>query len=58
MSEFKSLEDRLDNWGATVRSPRFKPEVCAQWARLHVAPRERACVDLEISMLSSTTRKG
>ncbi|HDR8973777.1 hypothetical protein [Burkholderia vietnamiensis] len=46
MSEFKSLEERLHNWGATVRSPRFKPEVCAQWARLHVALRDKALAEM------------
>ncbi|EAY68944.1 hypothetical protein BDAG_01682 [Burkholderia dolosa AU0158] len=48
MSGFESIEERLDNWGATVRSPRFKPEVCAQWARLHVALRDKALAEMPI----------
>ncbi|KVV20310.1 hypothetical protein WK78_28920 [Burkholderia cepacia] len=48
MSEFRTMEERLDNWGATVRSPRFKPEVCAQWARLHVALRDKALAEMTI----------
>ncbi|MBU9340692.1 hypothetical protein [Burkholderia multivorans] len=48
MSGFESIEERLDNWGATVRSPRFKPEVCAQWARLHVALRDKAMAEMAL----------
>ncbi|MFM0022176.1 hypothetical protein [Paraburkholderia azotifigens] len=40
MSEFQSMEERLDNWGFTVRSPKFHDGVCAQWARLCVALRD------------------
>jgi hypothetical protein len=42
MSDFKKMEDRLDNWGFTVRSPKFQSGVCAQWARLFVALRDGA----------------
>ncbi|MDN7477758.1 hypothetical protein [Burkholderia multivorans] len=50
MSGFESIEERLDNWGATVRSPRFKPEVCAQWARLHVALRDKAMAEMALPL--------
>jgi len=40
MSQFKNMEERLDNWGITVRSPKFHDGVCAQWARLYVALRD------------------
>lgn len=36
---FESLEDRLENWSRTVRSPRFQSGVCAQWARWYVSIR-------------------
>ncbi|WP_175777620.1 hypothetical protein [Burkholderia anthina] len=48
MSNFRSIEERLDNWGRTVRSPLFKPEVCAQWARLHVALRDKTLAEMTI----------
>ena len=31
-----------------MRSPRFKPEVCAQWARLHVALRDKALAEMTL----------
>jgi hypothetical protein len=40
MSGFESIEERLDNWGFTVRSPKFQSGVCAQWAQLCVALRD------------------
>ncbi|MDN7871282.1 hypothetical protein QZM26_17890 [Burkholderia multivorans] len=40
MSGFESIEERLDNWGMTVRSPNLKAGVCAEWARLYVAMRD------------------
>ena len=36
---FESLEDRLENWSRTGRSPRFQSGVCAQWARWYVSIR-------------------
>ncbi|MBB5462889.1 hypothetical protein [Paraburkholderia sp. Cpub6] len=42
MSDFQNMEHRLDNWGSTVRSPKFHSGVCAQWARLCVALRDGA----------------
>jgi hypothetical protein len=42
MSEFQSIEERLDNWGFTVRSPKFQSGVCAQWAKMYVAIRDAA----------------
>ncbi|SEI42230.1 hypothetical protein [Paraburkholderia diazotrophica] len=42
MSEFQSIEERLDNWGFTVRSPKFQSGVCAQWAHMYVAMRDAA----------------
>jgi hypothetical protein len=40
MGEFKDMAERLDNWGMTVRAPKFQEGVCAQWARLYVALRD------------------
>jgi hypothetical protein len=40
MSDFQSIEERLDNWGFTVRSPKFHSGVCARWAALYVALRD------------------
>ncbi|MDR5757007.1 hypothetical protein [Caballeronia sp. LZ035] len=37
---FETFEQRLDNWGRTVRLPKFQEGVCAQWARLYVALRD------------------
>jgi predicted PP-loop superfamily ATPase len=42
MGNFQNMEHRLDNWGSTVRSPKFHSGVCAQWARLCVALRDGA----------------
>ncbi|MFM0306260.1 hypothetical protein P0D71_00500 [Paraburkholderia sp. RL17-383-BIF-A] len=42
MSDFQNMEHRLDNWGFTVRSPKFQTGVCAQWAALYVAIRDSA----------------
>ena len=42
MSDFQKMEQRLDNWGSTVRSPKFHSGVCAQWAHLCVALRDGA----------------
>lgn len=41
MSEFRNIEERLDNWGFTVRSPKFQSGVCAQWAALYIALRDK-----------------
>ncbi|MDR5815808.1 hypothetical protein QCE62_19665 [Caballeronia sp. LZ033] len=40
--KFETIEQRFDNWGHTVRMPKFQSGVCAQWARLYVALRD-AC---------------
>ncbi|TCK44000.1 hypothetical protein B0G84_2348 [Paraburkholderia sp. BL8N3] len=37
---FETIEARFDNWGFTVRLPKFQTGVCAQWARLYVALRD------------------
>jgi len=37
---FKTLDERFDNWGMTVRSPKFQAGVCAQWAKQYVAIRD------------------
>lgn len=42
MSDFRNIEHRLDNWGGTVRSPKFHSGVCAQWAHMCVALRDGA----------------
>lgn len=34
-----TLEQRLENWGRTVRSPRFQSSVCASWARWYIGIR-------------------
>lgn len=34
-----TLEERLDNWGRVVRSPRYQTGVCALWAKWYVALR-------------------
>ena len=36
---FETNESRFDNWGMTVRMPKFQSGVCAQWAQLYVALR-------------------
>jgi hypothetical protein len=45
---FDTLEQRLDNWGRTVRMPKFQDGVCAQWARLYVALRDATNVPVVI----------
>lgn len=40
MSDFENIERRLDNWGFTVRSPKFHSGVCAQWAHMCIALRD------------------
>ena len=35
-----TLEERLENWGRVVRSPRFKAGTCALWAQWYVAIRD------------------
>ncbi|SAK88203.1 hypothetical protein AWB76_06296 [Caballeronia temeraria] len=38
--KFETNEARFDNWGMTVRMPKFQSGVCAQWAQLYVALRD------------------
>jgi hypothetical protein len=41
-----TLEERLDNWGRVVRSPKYQTGVCAAWAKWYVAKRgEDAAVE-------------
>lgn len=37
---FETIEQRLENWGRVVRSPRFQSGECAAWAKLYVAIRD------------------
>ena len=39
MSDFATFEERLENWGRVVRSPRYQSGVCAVWARWFVSTR-------------------
>lgn len=38
--EFQTIEERLENWGRVMRSPRFQSGECAAWAKLYVAIRD------------------
>lgn len=49
MGEFRNIDERLDNWGMTVRSPKFQDGVCAQWARLYVALRDGATAPASVT---------
>lgn len=45
---FETIEQRFDNWGRTVRMPKFQEGVCAQWARLYVALRDATNIPVVI----------
>lgn len=45
---FETLEVRLDNWGHTVRMPKFQSGVCAQWAQLYVTLRDATNLPVSI----------
>ncbi|MCY0389733.1 hypothetical protein OVY01_21555 [Robbsia sp. Bb-Pol-6] len=36
-----TMEDRMQNWGGVVRSPRFKASTCAVWAQWFIALRDQ-----------------
>jgi hypothetical protein len=38
--DFENIDDRLENWGKVVRSPRFQYGECAAWAKWYVALRD------------------
>lgn len=40
LMDFQTIDERLENWGKVVRSPRFQSGECAAWAKLYVAIRD------------------
>jgi len=38
--DFENIDDRLENWGRVVRSPRFQSGECALWAKWFVTLRD------------------
>lgn len=38
--DFENIDDRLENWGKVVRSPRFQSGECGLWAKWYVMLRD------------------